>query len=293
MRKIKIGQKLVPWLFMAPALIILGVFTFYPIVYSIPLAFMKYSVIGQTEFVGLKNFIQAFNDPDFWTSLRNSAVFVLVVPVLQLLSIYLATVVNKPLPGVTIFRVLFYIPVVTSMVAVGIMWGFILDPTGVINTVMQNMGMRHIIYFLNSAHLTLPVLMAITIWQGIGYYMMMYLGGLQGIPEELSEAAEMDGASPATIFFKITIPLLKPFVWVCSLMSIIAALGVFDIVFVMTQGGPNNATLVTNYYSYNQAFGNFNFGYGAAVGLILSVVITAFSAFLFIYQRKGGSSNAK
>ncbi len=278
---------------MLPALIILGVFTFYPIIYSIPLAFMKYSVIGQTSWVGLQNFTRAFQDSDFWVSLGHSAEFVIVVPILQLISIYLATVVNKPLPGVTIFRVLFYIPVVTSMVAVGIMWGFILDPTGLINTLMQNAGFSHVIYFMNNSHLTLPILMGITIWQGIGYYMMMYLGGLQGIPSELSEAAEIDGASPATIFFKITIPLLKPFIWVCSLMSLIAALGVFDIVFVMTQGGPNNATLVTNYYSYNQAFGNFNFGYGAAVGLLLSIVITLFSVILFVYQRKGGQTHAK
>ncbi|WP_225419337.1 carbohydrate ABC transporter permease [Lacticaseibacillus hegangensis] len=254
---------------------------------------MKYSVIGQTSWVGLQNFTRAFQDSDFWVSLGHSAEFVIVVPILQLISIYLATVVNKPLPGVTIFRVLFYIPVVTSMVAVGIMWGFILDPTGLINTLMQNAGFSHVIYFMNNSHLTLPILMGITIWQGIGYYMMMYLGGLQGIPSELSEAAEIDGASPATIFFKITIPLLKPFIWVCSLMSLIAALGVFDIVFVMTQGGPNNATLVTNYYSYNQAFGNFNFGYGAAVGLLLSIVITLFSVILFVYQRKGGQTHAK
>ncbi|MFD1440047.1 carbohydrate ABC transporter permease [Lacticaseibacillus hegangensis] len=293
MKTVKIRQKLVPWMFMLPALIILGVFTFYPIIYSIPLAFMKYSVIGQTSWVGLQNFTRAFQDSDFWVSLGHSAEFVIVVPILQLISIYLATVVNKPLPGVTIFRVLFYIPVVTSMVAVGIMWGFILDPTGLINTLMQNAGFSHVIYFMNNSHLTLPILMGITIWQGIGYYMMMYLGGLQGIPSELSEAAEIDGASPATIFFKITIPLLKPFIWVCSLMSLIAALGVFDIVFVMTQGGPNNATLVTNYYSYNQAFGNFNFGYGAAVGLLLSIVITLFSVILFVYQRKGGQTHAK
>ena len=121
--------------------------------------------------------------------------------------------------------------------------------------------------------------------------MMMYLGGLQNISDELIEAARLDGAKEWTILFKIKIPLLKPYIWICSLTSLIAALGVFDIVFTMTKGGPDKSTLVMNYYSYNVGFQNFNFGYASALGLILSVVVLLFSIILFIYQRKGGMTN--
>ena len=288
----KTKNKWVPYLFMAPALIILGVFVIYPIVYSIPLSFMEYSVIGTTKFVGLSNFKMAMSDSDFWIAMKNSIIFVGMVIPLQLIAIIIANLVNKKLKGIVIFRILYYIPVVTSMVAVGIIWKFLLDPTGFINTVLKSLGFtKDVIYFLDDKRLALFVLMLITIWQGIGYYMMMYLGGLQNISDELIEAARLDGAKEWKILFKIKIPLLKPYIWICSLTSLIAALGVFDIVFTMTKGGPDKSTLVMNYYSYNVGFQNFNFGYASALGLILSVVVLLFSIVLFIYQRRGGMTN--
>ena len=133
--------------------------------------------------------------------------------------------------------------------------------------------------------------MFITVWQGLGYYMMMYLAGLQGIPEELTEAAEIDGANLIQTIFKIKIPLLKPYIWLCTLNSVISAIAVFDVVFVLTKGGPNNATMVINYYSYTKAFGDFQFGYAAAIGAIQGVLTTLLSIAVFVYGRRGGMTN--
>lgn len=290
--KKKRRDTLIAYLFMAPALLILLVFVFYPIIYSVPLAFFDYSVVGDTSFVGFGNFKRAFSDQDFWTAMFNSVLFVVVVPILQLLSILLAVLVNRKLKGITFFRVLFYIPVVTSMIAISIMWSFIFNPDGIINTILLTTGLtKNPIYFLQDPKLAMLSIMFVTIWQGLGYYMMLYLAGLQSIPAELQEAAKIDGAGKIAVFFKVTVPLLKPYIWFCSLFSLLAALGVFDVVFAMTGGGPDNATLVMNLYTYNAAFKSFEFGYSAAAGLVMSVITTIFSSVIFIYGGRGGMSN--
>ena len=236
--------------------------------------------------------VLAFHDREFIISMKNSIIFVVIVPVIQILSILLALLVNQKLPGINVFRTLFYIPVVTSMVAVSIMWGFIFDTHGIINTMLSDWGwIKQPLGFLNSKYAAMPCLMFITVWQGLGYYMMMYLAGLQGIPQELTEAAQIDGANILQTIFKIKIPLLKPYVWLCSLNSVISAIGVFDVVFVLTKGGPNNATTVINYYSYTKAFGDFQFGYAAAIGAIQGILTTMLSIIVFVYGKRGGMTN--
>ena len=290
----KLKNSLIAYLFMAPALIILIAFVFYPIIYSLPLSLFDYSVVGETRFIGLENFKRVLNDKLFWIAIKNSVVFVLVVPPIQLIAILLAILVNKKIPGIKFFRVLYYIPVVTSMVAVSIIWGWIFNPNGVLNTfLLQNSIISKPILWLDSSKLALPSLMFITMWQGVGYYMMIYLAGLQSIPKEMEEAAMIDGANKLQVLFKVKIPLLKPYVWFCTLMSTLSAVGVFDVVFVLTkgQGGPNYSTLVANLYSYNKAFTDFSFGYSASIGLLVSIITTTLSIFVFIYGKKGGMSH--
>lgn len=277
---------------MAPALVVLIIFVFYPIVYSLPLAFYDYSAIGETKFVGWANFLRAIRDEEFWISIKNSVLFVLVVPPIQILSIMLAMLVNRRLPGISFFRVLFYIPVVTSIMAVTVVWDWILKPEGILNTFLINAGIvKEAVLWNGSPQFALLSLMFITLWQGLGYYMMLYLAGLQSIPAELEEAAVIDGANKLKLFLKIKVPMLKPYVWFCSLTSVISAVSVFDVVFAMhDDGGPLNSTLVTNLYSYRKAFVYFEFGYSAAVGLLLSIVLTALSVLVFVYGKKGGMS---
>ncbi len=287
--KAKTRQTIAAYCFMAPAFVILILFAVIPIIGSIPLAFCDYSVVGQTKFIGIDNFTRAFSDPDFRVAIINSILFVLIVPPLQILSILLAILVNKKLPAISFFRVLYYIPVVTSMVAVAIIWGFLFDSNGAINTLLMNWGLiSEPLGFKDSTNTAMLCVMFITIWQGLGYYMMLYLAGLQSIPAELEEAALIDGANKFTAMVKVKMPLLKPYIWFCTLNSLISAVGVFDIVFVLTKGGPNNATMVINYYSYYKAFNDYEFGYSAAVGLVLAAITTILSIAVFIYGKKGG-----
>lgn len=281
-------ETLKAYLFMAPALIMLAVFVFTPILLSLPLMFFDYSVLGETKWVGWQNFQTAFADRDFRIAILNTIIFVLVVPVIQILSIFLAVLVNQKLRGVTIFRTLFYIPVVTSMVAVSIMWKFIFDPNGIINTLLLNGGViKTPLGFLADRNTALLCLMFITIWQGLGYYMMMYLAGLQSLSYDVIEAAMVDGANPFITFFRIKLPMLKPYIWFCTLNSIIAAVSVFDVVFVLTLGGPNNATMVINYYAYKNAFVDLRFGYSAAIGFVQALITGIFGFIVYIYGRKG------
>ena len=285
----KLRQTLVAYAFMAPALILLILFVFVPIIGSLPLAFFDYSGIGETSFTGLDNFKRLFDDSQFRIAMLNSVLFIVVVPPIQILSIMLAVLVNQKLPGIGFFRVLYYIPVVTSMVAVSIIWGFLFDPNGVINiALMEWKVISQPLGFLQSTSTAMLCVMFITVWQGLGYYMMLYLAGLQSIPAELEEAAHIDGANKLVALIKIKMPLLKPYIWFCTLNSIISAVGVFDVVFVLTQGGPNNSTMVINYYSYYKAFNDYEFGYSAAVGLVLAVITTILSIVVFAYGKQGG-----
>lgn len=286
--KKKNRQTIKAYLFMAPALFLLIFFVFVPIIGSLPLMFFDYSVLGKTEFTGLDNFIKLFGDQEFRKALFNSILFVVIVPVIQILSILLALLVNRKLFGIALFRTLFYIPVVTSMVAVSIMWGFLFDSNGAINTLLMKMGaIAKPLGFLASTKTAMLCIMFITIWQGLGYYMMLYLGGLQSVPKELEEASWVDGANSLQALIKIKIPMLKPYIWFCSLNSVISAVGVFDVVYVLTKGGPNDATNVINYYSYVKAFQDFEFGYAAAIGAVQAVITTILSIVVFAYGKKG------
>ncbi|WMT41646.1 sugar ABC transporter permease [Paenibacillus sp. D2_2] len=279
----------VAWFFMTPGLILLALFVFWPIIYSVPLALTNYSVIGKTEFVGFDNFVKALQDRSFITSLVNSLLYVIVVPFIQIFSILMAILVNSNVKGIKIFRTAYYIPVVTSMVAVALIWGWLLNQNGVINYVLSSVGlMQEKITWLSNKDTALWTLMFITMWKGLGYYMMIYLAGLQSIPKDLVEAAMIDGANRAQTIRKITIPLLKPYVFFCTLISLMAAIRVFDEVFILTMGGPGDATLTSSLYIYQQGFQQFNFGYSSALGLIVSVMIAALSIVIFRFNRKGG-----
>lgn len=275
----------------APGVLLLIVFTFYPIVYGLPLAFTNYSALDTTKWIGMKNFQRAFNDPDFYVALKNSLIYVIVVPIIQIIAILMAVLVNTKLKFVGLFRVAFFIPVVTSMVAAAIAWKWMYEEQGIINYILRSLGLtHHDIAFMVEPKYALAGVMLVTIWKGLGYYMMIYLAGLQSIPSELQEAARIDGANRLQVIRLITIPLLMPFVLLCSLLSVMGAIRVFDEIFVMhgPKGDPINSTLVASVYTYKVAFQDFDFGYAAAIGLVVALIILVFSLFMFRYTRKGG-----
>jgi len=279
----------VGWAFMTPGLIMLALFVFWPIIYSIPLAFTDYSVIDKTHFIGFDNFVRAFKDDNFIISLWHSFVYIAIVPFIQIISILMAILVNSSVKGIKFFRTAYYIPVVTSMVAVSIVWSWLLSNNGVVNYILISLGLiDDKVGWLTSDKTALIAVMFVTLWKGVGYYMMIYLAGLQSVPKDLQEAAMIDGATKFQVLRKVTIPLLKPYVFFCSLISLMAAIRVFDEVFVLTSGGPGTATLTSSLYIYEQGFKKFDFGYSSALGLIVSVLIALLSIVIFRFNKKGG-----
>lgn len=295
----------VAWLFMLPALIILGVFTFYPLVYGVILAFFENNLIGDSHFVGLDNFTRAFQDKDFLMSLFHSALYLLVVPLIQIAAIGMAVLVNNKLKGVAVFRAIFYVPVITSLVVAAVVWKWIYAPDyGLLNSglrwfneVVQQTTIRrfHGVNWLGDPAIALTSIAFVTFWKGVGYYMVVYLAGLQSIPKELEEAGRLDGAKGWSMLRFVTIPLLMPTVALCTILSTIAALRVFDEVLVMSggaSGNPNKSTLVASTYIYGRAFGaiggRFDFGYAAALSLILAAIIWVFTAVNLKFFSKGG-----
>ncbi|KWX86531.1 lactose ABC transporter permease [Paenibacillus riograndensis] len=277
------------WAFMTPGLLFLAAFTFWPIIYGIPLSLTDYSVITETHYVGFENFTRAFQDHNFIISLWNSLVYVLIVPVIQVISILMAILVNSRIPGVKMFRTAYYIPVVTSMVAVALIWSWLLGNNGVVNYLLIQAGIiSGQVSWLSTSTTALYVLMFITMWTGLGYYMMLYLAGLQGVPSDLYEAARVDGANFLKLIIHVTIPLLRPHILFCTLISVMGAIRVFDEVYILTKGGPGTSTLTSSVYIFQKGLEQFNFGYASALGLIVSVLVGALSILVFRLNRKGG-----
>jgi putative chitobiose transport system permease protein len=289
-------HNLTPWLFLGPALLILLVFTFYPMVCGVSLAFTEFSLLRHSQdgqlvmprLVGLQNFLKLWVDPYFWKALLNSLQYLLVVPVIQILSIGIAVLVDKPFPGRQLFRTAFYIPVITSVVVVGITWNWVFRSDGLANYLLGLLGLGPI-GFLTDPRFALYSIMFVTLWQGLGYYMILYLAGMQSIPPELEEAARLDGASSWDVFWHVTVPMLKPTVALCTIISCISALKVFGEIFVMTpQGGPNQSTLTMVYYIYQKGFEDFDMGYSAAIALVLAGVVAVISWINVRYFKEGG-----
>ncbi len=288
-------QTWIAWAFMAPALLLLAVFTFYPILCGVGLAFcdfslLRYSPDGVLEaprWVGWDNFARLQEDRYAWLALRHSLLYLLVVPVLQLAAILVALALNGEGMVMKLLRTAIYVPVVTSAVCVGIIWRWVLRSDGLLNALLGAVGIPAVPW-LTDPDVALFSVMLVTLWQGVGYYMILYLAGLQSILPEYAEAARIDGATAVQIFTKITLPLLKPSIALCTMLSCISAIKVFTEIYVMTKGGPQNGTLTLAYYVYEQAFTNFNMGYAVAVALILAAVLGFVSLLNYLIFREGG-----
>ena len=290
---------LIAYAFMGPVLLVKLLYTFWPIVFGVFLAFTEYNVISPPKWIGLRNFEELFGigsfagrgpDADFWFGMTNSLKYVLVVPVIQFLSIGLAMLVNRQLPGIALFRTAFYVPVVTSFAVVGLIWGWMYNQYGPVNYILTTLGLMNPdnpTGLLNNPATALPAVMFVTIWKGLGYYMVLYLAGLQAIDRTLEEAAVIDGANRWQVFWFITLPGLRPTILVCSLLSTVSAIKVFEEIYVMTSGGPAGSTYTALFFIYNKSFGDFRFGYGAAAGLVVAVVSLVLGIINFRLTRGG------
>ncbi len=281
------------WLFVAPALILLSLFLIIPFFMSIGLAFTNQRLISPlpTEFVGLRNFFRLFKDKVFFKSIANNFAFVvIVVPFQTAFALLLAVLVDRTRRFSRFFRLIYFMPVVVPMIVVSIIWYFMYNPSiGLINKTLKavSSGMFGKSLWLQGEKTALPAIMILSIWQGVGFQMVIYLAGLQDVPQSLYEAAIVDGASPFRIFWSITLPQLKNTTIFIIISTTILAFQLFTQVKVMTDGGPNDATSTTVLYIYNQGFKSLKVGYATAVSVVFILIVLGVS----IIQRRYMHSN--
>ena len=269
-----------PYLFLLPALVVLGIAVFYPAFQAFSLSFTQYDLdlTQAPQWVGLKNFQKLLSDKVFWQTLRNTFLYLIgVVPILVIVPLVLAILVNQKLRGIRWFRIAYYTPVIISMVVAGIAWKALYTSDGILNQLLKLVGFTDGIPWLTSPDLALWSVMVVTIWKGLGYYMVIYLAGLQGIPVDLYEAAAIDGSDGWQKHWDITIPLMRPYLSLVAVISSISAMKVFEEVYIMTQGGPLNHSKTVVYYVYEKAFQDLEINYASAIGLVLFLFILILS----------------
>ncbi|WP_293910598.1 sugar ABC transporter permease [Deinococcus sp.] len=287
-RRVTLRTSLSAYAFLLPFVVLLVLYHAWPVFFGTYLGFTKYNIISPPQFVGLDNFRELLRDEQFWSGVKSSLKYILVVPVIQLLSIAVAMLVNRPLRGIGFFRTAYYVPVVTSFAVVGLMWNWMYQQEGPVNFVLMRLGlMKGDHSLLNNPATALYAVMFVTLWKGIGYYMVLYLAGLQSIGRELEEAATIDGATRWQVFTNITLPGLRPTILVCSLLSTISAIKVFEEIYVMTQGGPVGSTYTALFFTYSKAFVDFRYGYAAAAGIVIAVISLMFGLINFRITRGG------
>jgi len=269
-------QTITAYLFLLPALVLLALFALWPVGFGSFLAFTDFSLVKPMHWVGLDNFRTIFDNEMFLTGLKNSLLFLLIVPFIQITAIALAVLVNNQLHGIRFFRAAFYVPVVTTVSVVGIMWGFLFHEQGTLNYLLLKIhAVNAPVGWLSDDAIAIFAIMFVTAWRGLGYYMVMYLAGLQSIPSEMQEAARLDGANRWQVFWKITVPMLYPTMMVCTIMSVLSALKAYQEVDVLTQGGPMNSTFTALYYAYDQGLKHLKLPRGLAASMVVSLFCIA------------------
>ena len=273
-------QKAIPYLFLLPAIIALSITIFLPAIQAFSLSFTQYDydLTQLPRWVGLANFQRLASDRVFWQTIGNTLLYLVgVVPVLVIIPLILAIVVNQKLRGIYWFRTAFYTPVVVSMVVAGIAWKALYTNNGIINQFLQQLGFSEGVPWLTSPQLAIWSVMLVTIWKGLGYYMVIYLAGLQAISSELYEAAAIDGSDGWQKHWDITFPLMRPYLMLVAVISAISATKVFEEIYVMTQGGPRNSSKTVVYYLYERAFQDLDVSYACTIGLVLFLAILVLS----------------
>ncbi|MFI6461370.1 carbohydrate ABC transporter permease [Streptomyces sp. NPDC050528] len=278
-----------PWLFAAPGLLVVGAFVLYPFASTVINSFTDRRTLIPGHFVGFANFRELWHDDMFWTGLRNSTLYIVgVVPALVVLPLLLALLVQKNIPGITFFRSAFYTPVVASIVVVGLIWVWLLDERGLVNSLLETIGVGKV-GFLSDQWLLLLSAMAVTVWKGLGYYMIIYLAALASVPRELHEAASVDGAGAVRRFFTVTVPAVRSTMVLVGALSSVAAFKVFSEVYLMAgpSGGPagEDTTLVMLVQRTGTGLTG-RVGYASALSVVVFVVTVALMLLVLRADRK-------
>lgn len=275
---LKYYGKTAPYLFLLPAGIVLLIFFFIPFFQTIGLSFLDYSNnIYHASFAGLQNYVAILHNPVFYKVMLNTIIYLVVaVPVLAIIPLFLAILINQKIKGITLYKILIYLPVIVSIVVAAIAFKWLYAEQGILNYLL-NVFHIHSIGWLTDPKYAIYSVIIVTIWKGIGYYMMIYLAALMSVPKELYEACDIDGAGFFTKHLTVTIPHIMPTIALVTTISSISAMKIFAEIYVMTKGGPLNSTKTIVYYIYEKAFENLDLGYASAMAVILLVIVMAFS----------------
>jgi putative chitobiose transport system permease protein len=284
-------RKAAPWLFLLPALVLLAVFVFYPIGAVVYYSLTDYDIVRPPVWTGLDNFVALLEDETFHLALVHSLVYLLVTPILIALSIGLAIIVNRKLRGIHVYRALYFVPAVSGSIAIGLAWRWLFDRSGFINSVLLSWGaIDEPVQWLATPALVLPIAMMLTIWAGIGYYAVIFLAGLQNVSEDLYDAARIDGCNDLQKHRYVSIPALRPQIVFVGVISSLAALKVFDEIYVLTNrtGGILDSGVTMVFYLWEQAFERQNAGYASAIAIVLLVITLGFSIVNVRALERGG-----
>ncbi|MFD2114746.1 carbohydrate ABC transporter permease [Paenibacillus yanchengensis] len=287
---LKLSREYAPGtLFILPAFLLFAVFIFAPLLYGLYLSFTDYGGFDiQPNFIGLKNYIELWQDDYFLISLKNNMFYTLMfVPLTLILSLLSAVALNYVWHLTKFFRMAFYFPHITSMVSIAIVWGLLLNPIrGPINGVLKAIGISNPPEWLMSSEWALIAIVIVAAWKSFGYYMIILLAGIQGIPEYLYESAKLDGAGAFKRFLYITLPSLSPTIFMVTILTFISSFQVFDLVSVMTEGGPGRSTNVLVFRIYQEAFINYEMGYASAMSIVLFAIVMIISIIQFRLEKK-------
>ena len=271
-------KKYTPYLFLLPSAAVLIVFFFIPFFQTFGLSFFDYSSsLYNPNFVGADNYIKLFKEPVFYKVMFNTFMYlVIAVPFLVTFPLFLAILINQKIRGITLYKILLYLPVIVSIVVAAIAFKWLYAGQGILNYILSLFHIKSIGWLVDTKWALFSVAL-VTIWKGIGYYMMIYLASLMSVPQDLYEACDIDGANFITKHLTVTIPHIMPTIALVSTISTISAMKVFAEIYVMTKGGPLNSTKTIVYYIYERAFENLDLGYASALAVVLLVVVMGFS----------------
>jgi multiple sugar transport system permease protein len=271
------------YLFIAPAVLGFLLWVAGPMVISAWLSLTEWDLLSPPEFVGLSNYQAMLKDPLFWQSLKVTAYFTLVsVPLFQGLAFAVALLMNVKVRGITIFRTVYYLPSIVPVVANALLWAWVFNSDfGLLNAALRTLGLPKVLW-LQDPSWAMPALITMSLW-GLGGAMLIYLAGLQGVPQQLYEAAEIDGANHWNRFRHVTIPMMSPVIFFNLVLGLIGALQTFTQGYIITNGGPQNSTLFYALYLYRRAFTDFKMGYAAALAWVLFTIVLVLSLLVFRY----------
>ncbi len=298
MSKLEKRNTLIAYSFLAPNFIGFIVFTMIPVLFSIGLSFLNWGGGANVSWAGFENFSHIFKDFSFTKSnlgiaLKNTAAYTLAtVPLTIAAALGLALVLNKAVKGAKIFRTVFFFPYVASLVAICVCWNYLLMKNGAVNQILSFVGINIEKSWTSSTELAIWAIVLVSVWRNAGYYMVMYLAGLQGVPTELYEAATVDGANPVQKFFKVTLPMLTPTTFFVSIMMVISCFKIYDVVAIMTQGGPGRSTKMLVTYIFELSFGgdgiatSAEYGVASAVSMVLLTVVLLVTFVQFRAEKK-------